>query len=59
MEINTKYIQIRGKIETDQEFEIGDDIPVIVCITAQEIQDQDDGTFNIIYKAKLFNEEDR
>lgn len=56
MEINEKFIQIRGKIATDKECKIGDDLQVIVTITAEERQDNNDGTFNLIYKAKLFEE---
>jgi hypothetical protein len=58
MEVNEKYIQIRGKIATDKEYALGDDISVTVTVTSKEIQDQDDGTINLIQKAKLFGEND-
>lgn len=56
MEINSKFIQIRGKIETDKSYDYGADIPVVVTVTDIQNHDNDDGTFDQIYKCKLFEE---
>jgi len=49
-----KLLSIRGKLATDQDFNIGDDVQVVVTITATEIQDNDDGNYTKIFKGKLF-----
>lgn len=54
METNTKYIQIRGKLETDKTYTFGEDIRVLVTVTGIEEKDLDDGTKDVIYKAKMF-----
>lgn len=53
MKVNNKYIQIRGKVETDTTYSLGDELNVVVCVT--DIQDKDnfDGTVDRIYKARL------
>ena len=57
METNTRYIQIRGKIETDKSFDYGQDINVTVTVTDILNTDNQDGTKDITYKAKLFEAE--
>jgi hypothetical protein len=57
MEINAKFIQIRGKIETDKSYDYGADIPVIVTVTDIKNKDNQDGTIDQIYMCKLFEEE--
>lgn len=59
MEINEKYISIRGKIATDKDYDFGADIPVIVTVV--DIQDTDnmDGSKNRVYKCKLFNQDEK
>ena len=57
MEINERFLQIRGKIAVDKEYNLGDDIPVIVTVTAIVLQETDVEAKDIIYKAKLFGEE--
>lgn len=54
MDINTRYIQIRGKIETDKSFDYGADIDVTVTVTDILNTDNQDGTKDITYKCKLF-----
>jgi len=54
MQINEKFIQVRGKVVTVSELEIGDDITVTVTIEKSELSDNNDGTFDLTYKAKLF-----
>lgn len=50
-----KLLSIRGKIGTDKDYNIGDDVSVIVTITATEIRDEDDGNYTKIFKGKLFS----
>ena len=54
---NERFLQIRGKVATDKDYNYGDDIPVTVCVTSIEHKNNEDGTEDIIYKAKLFGEE--
>ena len=54
METNTKFIQIRGKLETEKDYKIGDDVNVIVTITATEIRDENDGNYTKIFKGRIF-----
>lgn len=56
IDINEKFIQIRGKIATDKKHALGDDIAVMVTVTSVEQKDNDDGTVDLIYKAKLWTE---
>ena len=55
MEINTRYIQVRGKVEVGEEYQLGEDLKITVSIT--DIQDSDnyDGTVDRTYKAKLLD----
>lgn len=57
MDVNTRYIQVRGKIEIDKEYKSGDDIHVVVCITSIEDKDNQDGTFDRIFKCRLLDTE--
>jgi len=57
MNINEHFIQIRGKIVTDKELNLGDDLKVIVTVTDIQTKDLQDGTVDVIYKAKMFEEE--
>jgi len=53
MKVNNKFIQIRGKVETDTTYSLGDELNVTVCVT--DIQDKDnfDSTIDRTYKARL------
>ena len=55
MEINTRYIQVRGKVEVGEEYKLGEDLKITVSIT--DIQDSDifDGTIDRTYKAKMLD----
>jgi len=55
-EVNERIIQIRGRVNTDREHHLGQDIPVGVVVTSIERVDNDDGTVNEVYKCKLFEE---
>ena len=57
MEVNEKFLQIRGKIAIDKELALGEDIKVIVTVTAVELKETDKEAKDIIYKARLFGEE--
>jgi len=54
MEINNRFIQVRGKIESPGELTMGDDLNVTVTVTSIERVNNDDGTIDEVYKAKLF-----
>ena len=56
MEVNEKFIQIRGKIATDKSYDYGADIPIIVTVTDIQNKDNQDGTIDQIYKCKLWEE---
>lgn len=54
MELDARYIQVRGKLEVDKELKHGDDVGVVVTVTSVEKVDNEDGTYSEVYKAKLF-----
>jgi len=54
---DTRYIQLRGKVETQKDFEMGEQLAVRVIVTAIEEQDNNDGAKNIIYKCRLWGED--
>lgn len=56
MEINERFISVRGKVATDSDYDFGKDIPVIVTVTDIQDIDNNDGTVNRIYKCRLFEE---
>lgn len=51
-----KTIKVRGEIETDKDFEIGQEISVKGEVTAIEHQDLFDGDFKKIHKVKIMEE---
>ena len=53
-EIDTRYLQVRGKIESPGELEYGQDVTVVVTVTSIEEKTNEDGTVDLIYRAKLF-----
>ena len=57
MDINTKYLKVNGKIEVDRELNLQDDVQVTASVFAIEDQDNQDGTVNRVYKAKITNED--
>jgi len=59
MEINRKFIQIRGKLEVDKSYDYGQDINITVTVTDIQNTDNQDGTIDQIYKARLFGEDER
>lgn len=56
IEYNEKILQVRGKLSTDKDYQMGDDVDVTVCITSIEDFDDQNGKLTKIYKGKLFNE---
>lgn len=56
LELNTRYLKLtgRGEIELDKPVELGTDLEVIVTVERVERKDNQDGTFDEIYKASLF-----
>ena len=55
MEINTRYIQVRGKVEVGEEYKLGDDLKIIVSITDIQDSDNQDGTIDRTYKARMLD----
>lgn len=53
MELGTKFIQVRGKVEVLGEYKHGDELMVTVCITDIQDTDNQDGTVDRTYKAKM------
>jgi len=47
---------VRGKLEIDSDYDFGKDLQVTVTVTDITDIDQQDGTINRIYKARLLNE---
>lgn len=56
MEINRRFLQVRGKLEIDSDYDFGKDLQVLVTITDIQDKDNDDGTIDRFYKARLFEE---
>lgn len=54
-DINARYVQVRGRMEKDKAPVIGQDMRVLVTVTSVETVDNQDGTFDEVYKAKLFD----
>jgi hypothetical protein len=54
MEVNEKYIQIRGKIAVEKSYDYGQDIPIVVTVVDIKNTDNMDGTINQTYCCKLF-----
>lgn len=54
MEINQRFLHIRGKIQIDDDLNMQQDVPVIVTVTDIVLKDNNDGTCDRIFKAKLF-----
>lgn len=52
--VGTKYIQVRGRLEAEKEYKMGDELMVTVSITDIQDSDNHDGTVDRIYKAKMF-----
>jgi hypothetical protein len=57
MEVNEKFIQIRGKIATDKSYDYGADIPIVVTVVDIKNTDNQDGTIDQVYMCKLLEEE--
>jgi hypothetical protein len=57
MEVNEKYIQIRGKIAVEKSYDYGQDIPIVVTVVDIKNTDNMDGTINQTYCCKLFEAE--
>ena len=55
MEINTRYIQVRGKVEVGEEYKLGDDLKIVVSITDIQQKDKFDGTVDLIYLARMLD----
>ena len=56
MEVDKKFLQVRGKLEIDKKYKLGDDINTIVTVTDIQNKDNQDGTIDQIYKARLLEE---
>lgn len=54
MEINSRYLTVRGKLEIDQELSLGQDIQVTVTVTNIDDKDNDDSTIDRTYRSRLF-----
>lgn len=54
MEINRRFVQLYGKIEVGKDYELGEDLRPTVTVVSKQIKDNDDGSVDVIYKAKLF-----
>jgi len=54
-ELNTRYIQVSGKMEIGEALDFEQDRKVLVTVTRIERKNNDDGTYDEIYKAKLFD----
>lgn len=54
-DINTRYLQVRGKLEVAKAIPIGQDHRVLVTVTSVEEVDNQDGTYHQVFKAKLFD----
>jgi hypothetical protein len=57
MDINERFISVRGKVAVDKSFDYGQDIDVTVTVTDILNTDNQDGTKDITYKCKLFEAE--
>ena len=55
MEINTRYIQVRGKVEVGEEYNLGEDLKITVSITDIQDSDNQDGTIDRTYKARMLD----
>lgn len=53
-EISSRFLQVRGKLEIENDYDFGDDLQVLVTITDIQDKDNNDETIDRIYKAKLF-----
>ena len=53
MEVSTKYLQVRGKVEVSGDYAHGDELMVTVSITDIQDTDNHDGSVDKTFKAKL------
>lgn len=54
-EVNKRFIQLYGKLEIGKDYELGQDLNPTVTITHSYDKDNQDGTVDRTYKARLFN----
>jgi hypothetical protein len=55
-EINEKFITIYGKLGTEDNRNLGEDIDVKVTVVSIQDIDNQDGTIDRVFKCKLFEE---
>ena len=55
MEINEKILRITGSVSLEKEIKFGEDIEIIVrgALVKTELKDNNDGTFDKVYKVKM------
>lgn len=51
-----KTIKVRGEIETDKDYQIGQEISIKGEVTSIELQDDFSGDFKKIHKVKIMEE---
>ena len=56
--IDERILQIRGSLNVSTDYQMGDDIKVIVSIDKIQHDDSHKGKLNKIFKAKLFEVEE-
>jgi hypothetical protein len=56
-EVNEKFIKATGKVATNEDLEMGQDIEVTLSVIEISDKDRYDGTVDRYYKAKLFTPE--
>jgi len=54
-EIRTHFLKVSGKMETPDELELGSDVDVTATVYAVTDQDNQDGTVDRVFSAKLSN----
>lgn len=52
--IDQRILQIRGSLNVDHDYKMGDDVNVLVSIDKIQHDDSHAGKLNKIFKAKLF-----
>lgn len=55
MQVSTSYVQIRGKLEVEKPYLLGDLVNVDLTVTGILYLDNDDGSQDCVYKAKLWS----
>jgi hypothetical protein len=58
VELNERYLKLttRGELATDKELNLGDDLGVVVTVERIEQRDNQDGTYDLIYKCSLLSD---